>query len=314
MCWRAIGLNPGDEVVFSSHTMVATAAAIHFAGGVPVPVDCGPDHLMDPEAVERAITPRTRGISPVHLNGRTCQMDKIMALADKYHLIVVEDAAQGLGSKFKGKLAGTFGLAAAFSFYPAKNLGCMGDGGAVITNDEKTAKKISLIRDHGRNDAGEVEMWGLNSRLDNLQAAILDLQFKDYQSIIERRREFARIYQKGLGDIPQLELPPDPDGDEDHFDVFQNYEIEVERRDDLRAFLNENGIGTIIQWGGKAVHQFQKLGFRVKLPALDKMLGHFLMLPMNVILINDEVEYIFPRSGNFTANRLSIPESWIQLN
>ena len=173
---RAAGVGPGDEVIFCSHTMVATAAAIHFAGATPMPVECGPDHLMDPAAATAAITPRTRALMPTQLNGRTCDMDALQAIADRHGLLIVEDAAQALGSKFKGRQAGTFGIASAISFYPAKNLGCLGDGGAVLTNDDAIYRKMFLLRDHGRDETGEVVMWGLNTRLDNLQAAIPRLQ------------------------------------------------------------------------------------------------------------------------------------------
>src|SRR4029079_7920669 len=131
-----------DEVIFPSHTMVASAAAVAHVGATPVPVDCGSDHLIDPKAIEAAITERTRAIMPVQLNGRTCDMDSIERIAAAHNLIIIEDAAQALGSKFKGRFAGTFGLASAFSFYPAKILGCFGDGGAVVTNDPEVARKI----------------------------------------------------------------------------------------------------------------------------------------------------------------------------
>ncbi len=289
---RAAGIGPGDEVIFSSHTMVATAAAIHFAGGIPVPVECGPDHLIDPASVEAAITPRTRAIMPTQLNGRTCNMDALRAIADKHHLLIVEDAAQGLGSSFKGKQAGTFGVASAISFYPAKNLGCLGDGGAVLTNDAIVYRTMVLLRDHGRNEEGDVEMWGLNTRLDNLQAAFLDYKLARYSEEVGRRREIASLYQKWLGDVRELVLPPAPDSDPDHFDVFQNYEIEAEQRDDLRAYLKENGIGTLIQWGGKAVHQFKRLGFTVSLPYTEQMFTRCLMLPLNRAMSDADVEYV----------------------
>ncbi len=130
----AAGVRPGDEVILSCHTMLATAVSVHFAGATPVPVDCGADHLIDPQAVEAARTPRTRAIMPTHLNGRTCNMDLLGSIASKHGLLVVEDAAQALGSRFRGRCAGTFGVSAAISFYPAKLLGCFGDGGAVVTD------------------------------------------------------------------------------------------------------------------------------------------------------------------------------------
>jgi dTDP-4-amino-4,6-dideoxygalactose transaminase len=175
---RAANIGPGDEVIISSHTMIATAAAVHFAGATPVPVECGADHLIDPGAVEAAITSRTRAILPTQLNGRTCNMDALQAIADDNRQLVIEDAAQALGSRFKGRRAGTFGIAAAISFYPAKVLGCLGDGGAIVTNDESLYERMYQMRDHGRSTNGEIVSWGLNSRLDNLQAALLDIQLK----------------------------------------------------------------------------------------------------------------------------------------
>lgn len=293
MIAKAAGLRPGDEVIFPSHTMVASPASVAHVGATPVPVESlDRDHLIDPEAIEAAITPRTRAIMPVHLNGRTCQMDRIMDIARRRDLVVIEDAAQALGSKFRGQYAGTFGLAAAISFYPAKILGCLGDGGAVVTNNDEVGRTIRLLRDHGRNEHGDVEVWGLNSRLDNIQAAFLDAQFKQYHVIVSRRRQIAAQYHAGLSGISELLLPPGPDEDMDQFDVFQNYEMQAERRDALRAHLSANGIGTLIQWGGKAVHQFPSLGFTQSLPRIERFFQRCLMLPMNMTVTDDDVAYI----------------------
>ncbi len=292
MSLMAGGAKIGDEIIFCSHTMVATASAIHFAGAVPIPIDAGPDHLIDHETIETAITPRTKTILPTQLNGRTANMDSIQSIADKHGLMIYEDAAQALGSKFKGKCAGTFGVASCISFYPAKILGCLGDGGAVLTNDEEVYRKLLLLRDHGRNKDGEVVLWGFNSRLDNLKAAILSMQLEKYQQVIDRRRAIASIYQDRLYNLEQLVLPPAPDSDPDHFDVFQNYEIEAEQRNKLKTYLNENGVGTLIQWGGKAVHQFRKLGFTQNLPFTEKLFGRMLMIPMNMSLSDDDVHYV----------------------
>lgn len=289
---RAVGIGPGDEVIFCSHTMVATAAAIHYAGAIPVPVECGPDHLMDPASTESAITPRTRAIMPTQLNGRTSNMDVLQAIADKHHLLIVEDAAQALGSKFKGRSAGTFGAASGVSFYPAKTLGCFGDGGCAMTDDDEVYRKLLLLRDHGRDASGEVVLWGLNARLDNLQAAILDFKLKDYDRQIARRREIAARYQSRLGSLPTLRLPPAPDADPDHFDIFQNYEMEAARRDELRSFLKDRGVGTLVQWGGKAVHQNSQLGFKQNLPFTDCLFTRMVMLPMNTSLTDDDVNYV----------------------
>lgn len=292
MGFAAGGLRPGDEVIICSHTMMATASAVHAAGGVPVPVDVGPDRCIDLESVEGAITQRTRAICPTQLNGRTCDMDRLQAIATKHGLQVYEDSAQALGSKFKGRCAGTFGLTGCISFYPAKVLGCLGDGGAVLTNDGEIHEKLLLLRDHGRNAEGDVVLWGRNSRLANLQAAFLNLQFKDYRQVVTRRRQIAALYQQRLGACGRLGLPPAPDSDPAHFDIYQNYEIEADRRDDLKAFLKEHGIGTLIQWGGRPVHQFAKLGFRQHLPKTDQFFARCLMLPLNMSLTDDDVHYV----------------------
>lgn len=292
LSWMALGLRPGDEVICCSHTMLATASAIKTAGGIPVPVEMGYDNLIDPDAVEAAINPRTVGIMPTQLNGRTCDMGRIMDIAVKHRLFVVEDAAQALGSKFKGVSAGTFGHASAISFFPAKVLGCLGDGGAVLTNDDGIFDRVYQLHDHGRDINGEIKSWGRNSRLDNLQAAILNFRLKSYDNVIERRRQVASLYQERLGDLEELKLPPAPDANPDHFDVFQNYELQAEQRDELKEHLKQNGVGTLIQWGGKAVHQWERLGYTVKLPKVERFFERCIMLPMNTFVSDDDVHYI----------------------
>lgn len=288
---RAAGVDSG-EVIFSSHTMVATASAIHFAGATPVPVDCGPDHLIDPAAVEAAITPRTRAILPTQLNGRTADMDTLGKIAAKHGLVIIEDAAQALGSRFDGRCAGTFGAAAAISFFPAKLLGCLGDGGCVITQDDGVYDRMLQLHDHGRRADGEIISWGLNSRLDNLQAAILDYRLDAYPAAIQRRRDLASLYDARLGELEELKLPPAPNADPRHFDVYQNYEIEAQRRDALREHLKAHGIGTLIQWGGKAVHQWPALGFGQQLRFTAALFERLLLLPMNLTLSDSEAHQV----------------------
>lgn len=292
MAFMAGGLKPGEEVVICSHTMIATAAAIHYAGGIPIPVDAGADHLIDAEAVRKAITPRTRAICPTQLNGRTCDMDAIRAIATEFNLDIYEDAAQALGSKYKGQSAGTFGRASCISFYPAKVLGCLGDGGAVLTNDEGIYRKVMLLRDHGRDHTGEVVLWGMNARLDNLEAAYLDFQLKEYANVVQRRRAIASMYQKRLGSCSHLTLPPAPEREVYHYDIFQNYEIEAQQRNALKEHLKNRMVGTLIQWGGKAVHHCRKLGFNQVLPKTDALFERLLMLPMNMSLTDADVNYV----------------------
>lgn len=290
---RAIGIGPGDEVIVPAHTYVASAASIHFVGATPVLVECGDDHLIDPDATRRSVTKRTRAIMPVQLNGRTADMNTIMGIASDHGLQVIEDAAQGLGSRFGDRFAGTFGQVGAFSFYPAKLLGCFGDGGGIVTNDDRIGEQLGLLRDHGRNRDGEVVAWGMNSRLDNLQAAILNVNFRNFAQDLEKRRLLAAQYDEGLNDIPELLLPPPPGADQEHFDVFQNYEIEAERRDELKLHLEQNGVRTIVQFGGMAVHQFKGLGLtHFRLPRTELLYRRALLLPMNTSLTVDDVAWV----------------------
>tara|TARA_Y100000590_G_scaffold417370_1_gene517049 strand:+ start:1219 stop:2322 length:1104 start_codon:yes stop_codon:yes gene_type:complete len=288
----AAGINPGDEIIVPSHTYVASPASIKFVKAVPVLVECGYDNMMDPDHISQAINDKTKAIMPVQLNGRTCNMDQITEIAEKNNLLIIEDSAQGLGSKFKGRMAGTFGLAGTYSFYPAKVLGCYGDGGAVVTNDDKIAEEIRLLRDHGRDEDGNFQTWGFNSRLDNLQAAILLEKLKTFDSDIERRREIASIYHNQIDQKDNLVFPPGPN-EGDHFDTFQNFEIRAQNRDKLKSYLQDNGIGTIIQWGGKAIHQEPNLGLTdFILPYTENFFEECLMLPMNTSITNEEVNYI----------------------
>ena len=292
IAWMAIGLKSGDEVICCSHTMLATASAIRMAGGTPIPVELGTDGLIDPQAVSAAVTSRTVGIMPTQLNGRTCNMDSIMSIARSHNLYVVEDAAQALGSKFKGKHAGTFGNASAISFFPAKVLGCFGDAGAVLTPDSSLYNRIYQLHDHGRDPDGFVCSWGRNSRMDNLQAAFLNYQFNHYPEVIKRRRHIASIYDKRLSSLEEIILPPGPEDNSAHFDVYQNYEVQAQSRDELKSYLTANSIGTLIQWGGKGVHMWEKLGFTSILPLTEKFFNHCIMLPMNMFISDDDVHYV----------------------
>ena len=257
-----------------------------------MPVDIYDDGLIDPEAIKNAITSKTVGVMPTQLNGRVCQMDKIMDIAFNNNLFLVEDAAQALGAKFKGQSAGTFGFASAISFYPAKILGCLGDGGAVIVNNEEYFDILYELHDHGRGRDGKVKRWGRNSRLDNIQAAILDFRLTKHSEVIDRRREIAGIYQERLQHIEQLKLPPGPNNSGDNFDVFQNYELLAEKRDSLREFLLSKHIGTLIQWGGQALSHINGLGIEMNLPKTNNYFNKCIMLPMNTFLDDHDVDYV----------------------
>src|SRR5579884_2575388 len=188
---RACGIEPGAEIILPGHAFIAAAQAIHFAGRVPVPVDIDERDgwLIDPQAVRSAITPRTRGIMAVHVNGRVCAMDALREIADEHGLEIYEDAAQALGAKLGGRAAGTFGCWPAFSFYPSKTLGCFGDAGALVTDDDRIADAVRAMRNHGagadKRISPDCSLWGTNSRLDNIQAAILAFKLGWYDEVIE---------------------------------------------------------------------------------------------------------------------------------
>jgi dTDP-4-amino-4,6-dideoxygalactose transaminase len=286
-----------------SHTFVATIEVIKFLGATPILIDIAEDHNMNIDLVEKAITEKTKAIIPVQLNGRICtNMDKLVQITKEKNILLIEDAAQAVGAKYKGKGAGTFGIAGCYSFYPAKILGAFGDAGAIVTNNEEFAYKLKKIRNHGREGA-EVTCWGMNSRLDNLHAAILNYKLKLLPKWIERRREIAFLYHKSLNKIQEIKLPPSPEQTKEHFDVFQNYEIEAERRDELMRFLREEkGIEVTIQWGGKGVHQFNSLGLNhFHLPRTEEFFKKGLLLPMYPELSNKDINYVINSIEKFYA-------------
>ena len=300
MLLAASGIGFGDEVIISTHTMIATASAISANGAVPVPVECGSDHLIDPESILKEINSKTSCIMPTQLNGRTAKMDDICNIAKEYGLKIIEDSAQALGSKYNGQNAGTFDVGGCISFYPAKVLGCLGDGGMILCNSKDLYDKLIMIRDHGRDPvSGDVVLWGRNSRLDNLQAAFLDYQFNNYENVIERRRQIAEIYENEISVLDEVVLPPSPKNNDMHFDIFQNYEIEANERNTLKKYLYDNGIGTLIQWGGKGVHQFTKLGFKKSLPTSERIIDRMLLLPINMTITDDEVKYVSDNINSF---------------
>lgn len=245
---------------------------------------------MNPDLLEKAITPKTKAIIPVHLNGRVCQMDKIMAIAKKHKLLIIEDAAQGLGAIFKDKKAGSFGLTGCFSFYPAKLLGAFGDAGAVAINSKKIFDQLKLYRDHGRKTKDEIVCYGFTSRLDNLQAAILNVKFKYVRSWINRRRRLAKIYNQGLKNMPAIKIPSSDDPL--HYDIYQNYVIRAKKRDELQEYLKQKGIETIIS-NPIAVNKQKKLGLsQFKLPKTEQFAKEVISLPLIPKLSEKQIEYV----------------------
>lgn len=242
---RAWGIGHGDEVIVPSSTFIATWLAVSHAGAVPVSVEPEPSTFnIDPACIEKAITPRTRAIIPVHLFGQPADMKAIMAIANKYELKVLEDAAQAHGARCHGKRTGALGHAAGFSFYPSKNLGALGDGGAITTNDPALADRVRQLRNYGSKVKYHNEEKGINSRLDELQAAFLRTKLPHLDASNARRNEIATLYRKGLKKTG-IELPSVPSWAEP---VWHLYVIRTRQRDSLMRHLESQGIGTLIHY------------------------------------------------------------------
>lgn len=290
---RALRIGQGDEVISVSHTCVATISAIVHAGATPVLVDVAEDFTMDMSKVEEAITPRTRAVMPVHLNGRACDMRRLADIARQHELIIVEDAAQALGAEFDRRKVGSFGVAGCFSLYPFKMLGAFGDGGIITTNDRRIAREVAVLRDYGEDrETGEVLCFGFNSRLDNLQAAILNVKLKHFDTWIRRRRSIAEFYREGLADLPQLKLPHFP-GDQ-YGDVYMNYAVRAEQRNDLVAYLKRNGIEPLTPLSLiTPVHRHKALGLdHVSLPMTEAIAKEFLYLPICPELSDGQIKQV----------------------
>lgn len=294
----AAGIKPGDEVITVPNTFIATTEAITAAGAKVKFVDVDEDSFnINPNLIEKAITKKTKAILPVHLYGRMAPMDEIKEIADKYNLKIIEDAAQAHIAEYKGKKPGYYGDPVAYSFFPAKNLGCFGDAGAVTTNNEEHAKKISLLVNHGRIDKYNSIIEGFNYRLDNLQAAILRVKLKYLEEWTERKIEIAKMYNKLLGDVvitPRIEP--------DYRYVFYVYTIRVEERDKLQKFLKDNGIATQIYYPVPLHLQpaYSYLGYKKgDFPVTEKLADEILSIPMHEMLKDEEVKYVVDKIKDF---------------
>ena len=278
---KALGVGPGDEVITTANTFIATAEAVVAVGAAPVFVDVDPAHFnMTPEGLSAAITPRTKAAIPVHLYGQPAPMAEIMSVARQRSIKVIEDAAQAHGAEYNGKRVGSWGDAATFSFYPAKNLGACGDGGAVVTNDEQLAVTVRMLRNHGRTDKYLHEYVGVNSRLDTLQAAILGVKLTRLEEWNRMRRTVAAKYDAALGEFAGLTLPAEMPGGKH---VYHLYVIRTDRRDELRQYLSENGIGVGIHYPIPLHLQpaLQFLGYGPgRLPRAEQLADSILSIPM----------------------------------
>lgn len=290
---KAMGIENGDEVIVPANTFIATWLAVSYAGAIPVPVE--PDvrtYNIDPDRIESAVTQKTKAIIPVHLYGQPADMDSIGTIAKKYNLRVIEDAAQAQGSLYKGRMSGNLGYAAGFSFYPGKNLGALGDAGAVTTNDEVLAQRIRMLRNYGSKVKYYNEVKGYNSRLDEMQAAFLRVKLKYLDEWNKRRSEIASLYLSSLSGLPDLTLPAVPDWASPIWHVFP---IRHSRRDDFQRYLKGCGIDTLIHYPvpPHLSEAYSDLSIsKGSLPVAEEIASTELSLPIGPHLSLDEAGYV----------------------
>jgi dTDP-4-amino-4,6-dideoxygalactose transaminase len=297
---KALQVSDGDEVIVPSNTYIATWLASSYVGARPVPVE--PNILtynIDPSLIEKAITKKTKAIMPVHLYGQACEMDKIMAIAKKHNLYVIEDNAQAQGALCNGQLTGSFGNINATSFYPGKNLGALGDAGAVTTNSEELYKKACVIRNYGSEKKYYNEVKGINSRLDELQAAILDVKLKYLAGWNSERQAIAAKYNERLKGIKDLILPVVA---ENCTSVYHLYVIRHKKRDELQAHLTKNGIGTLIHYPVPPHMQQAYKEFNYKkgdFPISEEIHETCLSLPIYPGLTDDGIDQVCKTIASF---------------
>lgn len=308
IAFMALGLQPGDEVITTPFTFIATVEVLSLLGLKPVFVDALPGTFnIDVSLIEAAITKKTKAILPVHLFGQCADLETIQALAKKYNLFVIEDACQALGtdSVFKDgtvKKAGTIGDVGCNSFFPSKNLGAFGDGGAVYTGDENLAEVIRSIANHGMKQKYQYERIGVNSRLDSIQAAVLEVKLKYFNQHIKARQKAAAYYDEHLGGIEEIQIPQRVDYSTH---TFHQYTIKTDKRDELQQFLKSKGIPSMVYYPG-VIHlqeAYQFLGFKKgDFPVSEQLAETVLSLPMHTELPEEQLEYIVSSIKEFYSN------------
>ncbi len=297
----ACGIGAGDEVITVAHTAVATVAAIELCGATPVFVDIEPDYFtVDPHQLENAITSRTRAIIPIHLYGQPADLEVISATARQYGLRVIEDCAQAHGATYRGKRVGSWGDIACFSFYPTKNLGAIGDGGTVVTNDPELAEKVRCLREYGWVERNISSVRGWNSRLDELQAAILRVKLRFLDADNNQRRRIAALYDELLGESDLILPRRRPDATH----VFHLYVVRSSERDELLARLRAHGIGAMIHYP-VPVHLQPAYAGRFpgsdKLPHTERVAQEILSLPIYPELTDAEIQKVVTACERFCA-------------
>lgn len=301
------GIQAGDEVITTAFTFFATAGAIARIGARPIFVDIDPKTFnIDPVKIEAAITDKTKAIIPVHLYGQTADMDPIMDIAKKYNLFVIEDAAQAIGAKYKEKHVGELGTTACYSFFPTKNLGAYGDGGMVVTDNEEIAERIRVLRVHGSKPKYYHHVLGYNSRLDELQAAILNVKFPHLDEWSLLRRDKAFFYTHLLTEQVS-EFVTTPYIEEHNYHIFHQYTLRVKNRDQLQAYLKEQGIETMIYYP-KPLHLqpvFAELGYKEgDLTETEKACREAISLPMFPELKEEQQFYVVNKIVEFYQEQL----------
>ena len=291
MSLRAAEIGPGDEVIVPAHTFVATCSAVVNVGADPVLVDVTQDFNIDVDLIEPAITDKTKGIIPVHLSGYMADMPRIMEIAEKYNLSIVEDACQSLGSSINNKRAGSWGLTGCWSFYPFKILGGYGDGGALTTDDPEVAAFAERMRYNGEDrETGEYHGHGFTCLLDNIQAAFLDIKLRHLPSWIERRKQIAEKYRQSLSDLPDLLLPHYDKPGFDH--IYQNYTLRSKQGSDFSDYLKAKNIEVLTQFRKPYYKhpalKLEDLGF----PETEALSREVCSLPMNVEITDEEIDYV----------------------
>jgi dTDP-4-amino-4,6-dideoxygalactose transaminase len=295
-----IGFNirPGDEVITPPNSFIASTAAIAHIRAVPVFADVLPDQTIDPEKIRMAITDKTKAIMPVHLTGRMCRMDEINAIAKEHGLVVIEDAAQSIGSKFNGVMSGAASDIGCFSAHPLKNLNACGDGGFAVTNDDAVAARIKSMRNHGLVDRNTVEEFGYVSRMDTIQAAILNYRIDHLDDVITKRRSNAMLYRELL-DPSHVYMP---DESKEYFNTFHTFVIQVDQRDELAAYLSDHGIQTAIHYPVPIHLQpaAKRLGHGLgDFEATETQSKRILTLPINQFITEEQVRFIADAVNGF---------------
>lgn len=295
---RAAGIGPGDEVIVPAHTFVASCSAVVNVGATPVLVDVARDFNIDASKIEEAVTPKTKAVLPVHLNGTMADMPRVMDIARKHGLAVVEDACQSLGSSLGGKKAGAWGLTGCWSFYPFKILGGYGDGGAITTNDPDVALFATRMRYNGEDrHSGEYHGHGFTCLLDNLQAAFLDVKLRHLPAWIVRRKEIAEMYRAALSGIPGLLLPHYQTPGFDH--VYQNYVVRSDRGDEFSEYLKAHGVEVLVQFR-KPYYRHAALGLTDRgFPETEAISREVCSLPINVEMGDDDIRYVIRTVRDF---------------